>query len=820
MNATFVWLGLIGGMLTSAISCNYANAQIIPDGTLTTNVSQSANNFTITDGNRVGNNLFHSFSQFSVPSNGSAFFNNASDIQNIFSRITGATVSNIDGLIKANGSANLFLLNPNGIIFGANASLNIGGSFIATTANSLKFADGTEFGVINTNATPLLTMSVPIGLQMGSNPGAITVKNTGHRLKFPINPFSSSPDRSNNPVGLSVNGKTLALVGGEINLDGGVLNAPSGHIELASGSSGTVNLNTSSQSWSFDYGNIKQFGNIKLSHQSLADASGTPAGSINLQGQNISLNDASAALLVNQGSSNSGNITVNASESLELGGVGANAFPQSLLRADNFGDGAGGNIVVSASRVSLQDGGSLHGFNFGKGSGSNISVEIRDVLKIVGLSPISGFASSLNTNTNGSGKSGDVRVVTNKLQILDGAVIGNSSLGTGLGGNTTINASDLIEISGENPQNLAASVIVVGTFSQANAGQLTINTSKLRVRDGGGIVASTVNSGNGGNLLINASDSVEVSGAGSVSRLPSRIGARAELLAPPIRQLFGLPDVIKGNTGQFILNTQRLQITDGAIVGVDHQGIGDAGKVEINVDSIRLDNSASLTAATFQGDGGNIFIRSNDLFLRHGSSIVTNAGGIGNGGNIKINSPIIFGLENSDIVANAVKGNGGNIDITTQGLFGFKFRPQTTSESDITASSQYGVSGTVDINNLGIDPNSGLVELPANVTDSSQQIAAGCADTRNSSFIATGRGGVPQNPGQEVRSDPTWSDIRDLSTYRKNSAVTAQIPTPSQTLVQATSWGRNAQGKIELIADKSSVQVRQALTCAAVPKSE
>ncbi len=85
--------------------------------------------------------------------------------------------------------------------------------------------------------------------------------------------------------------------------------------------------------------------------------------------------------------------------------------------------------------------------------------------------------------------------------------------------------------------------------------------------------------------------------------------------------------------------------------------------------------------------------------------------------------------------------------------------------------------------------------------------------------MATGKGGVPQNPNQHVRSDLTWSDIRDLSAYRKNSSITAQIPKSPESLVQAPSWYRNAQGKIELVADTSSTQVQQALTCAAIPQN-
>ncbi|MHC5731332.1 MAG: filamentous hemagglutinin, partial [Nostoc sp.] len=124
-------------------------------------------------------------------------------------------------------------------------------------------------------------------------------------------------------------------------------------------------------------------------------------------------------------------------------------------------------------------------------------------------------------------------------------------------------------------------------------------------------------------------------------------------------------------------------------------------------------------------------------------------------------------------IANAFNGNGGNINITTQGIFGLKYRDRLTRESDITASSQFGVSGTVQVNTIGIDPNSGLVELPANVTDPSQQIATGCAGSEGSSFVATGRGGIPKNPTEQVTRDVydglplrTWADIRDISAYR------------------------------------------------------
>ena len=184
--------------LAQAIALNSASAQVTPDNTTDTNVNADGNDFTIQNGDRAGSNLFHSFRDFNVPNGGSAFFDNADDIVNIFSRVTGGNISNIDGLIKTN-DASLFLINPAGIIFGAGARLDLGGgSFYGSSADSILFEDG-EFSATDLENPPLLTVNAPIGLSFRDNPGDILNRSVA------------------NDVGLEVTeAANISLIGGDI----------------------------------------------------------------------------------------------------------------------------------------------------------------------------------------------------------------------------------------------------------------------------------------------------------------------------------------------------------------------------------------------------------------------------------------------------------------------------------------------------------------------------------------------------------------------------------------------------------------------------
>jgi large exoprotein involved in heme utilization and adhesion len=270
-----------------------------------------------------------------------------------------------------------------------------------------------------------------------------------------------------------------------------------------------------------------------------------------------------------------------------------------------------------------------------------------------------------------------------------------------------------------------------------------------------------------------------------------------------------------------VVNASGLvNLQNGSQINSSSMGSGDGGTVEVNAGSLKLNQNAQINASTTSSDGGNLVLNVSQVLQMSDRSILNaGAGGTGNGGNISLSTLFLLGSGNSDIIATAVLGHGGNINITTDGIYGLAFRNQLTPENDITASSQFGVDGTVEITIPGVAPNSGLVKLPENLTDHSQQITTGCANQSSSSFVASGRGGIAPNPTYELISDRTWSDVRDTSAYLKPSNTTRIIAASPEALVSATGWHRNAEGKVELISAASTVQVRDKLTCAAVPKN-
>jgi filamentous hemagglutinin family protein len=776
-----------------------AQAQVIPDGSLSTGVNSPDNRtFTIDNGDRVGNQLFHSFSQFSIPTGGAAVFNNAPDIQHIFSRVTGGSVSNLDGRLQANGAANVFLLNPNGIVFGPNASLNIGGAFLATTANAIQFADGAEFSA--TTPAPLLTLSVPIGLQTGPNPGRITVQGSGHALATQ-NPLLAPYMPVGLPRGLAVRpGQSIALVGGNLDLIGGVLMAPEGRVDLASlAANATIPILANGQLG--EAGPDRQ--DIQLSQKSLVDVNGIGAGSIQLQGRAIALQDGSLLWGQNRGPQPGGDIRVNATDQLIVNGHAPDFSSVSAIINESIG-GAIGTTWITAPKITVSNGANIITRTFGFGRGGDLIVQTHD-LRLAGFIPaMPELFSTLSTLTAGPSPAGDLTVTAQNIAVLAGATLSSTTDSSGAGGNLNITA-DTVLVSGVTPV-LAVSGISVPTIGgTGRAGNLTLNTRQLSLDNRGAVLASSLGGGDAGRVTINASESIALTGGAenSSANYQSNISSGVGPVPPVYIQLFGItPRPLTSSSGDVIIRTPDLRVRDGAYVTVENYGSGVAGNVDLVADRITLRDHGGIVASSFSGQGGNLQIRAGLIVLDRQSQISTNVDGAGNGGNITLDSPLIVGVADSDIVANAFQGMGGHIQITTRGLLGLKFRSVLTAESDITASSEFGLNGTVDVNTIGIDPNSGLNALPIDIVDPNQKIAAGCASSQVGSFVITGRGGSPANPTQTIHADRPWRDLRDHPSARPTDrpANLAAIPLA---LTEATNWQLNAHHQPELIADRA-----------------
>ena len=667
---------------------NPSIAQITPDATLPNNSQVDSVNKTlnITEGTSAGGNLFHSFKEFSVPTGWEAVFNNGADVQNILTRVTGKSISNIDGLIKANGSANLFLINPNGIVFGENTRLDIGGSFIGTSAESMKFSDGSEFSAVNLQESPLLTVNVPLGLQYGTNPGSIQVRGNGQGRRS----FDSAIIDTQDALRVQPD-KTLALVGGDIKLEGATLKTAGGRIELGSvGENSLVNLVPIEKGFSFDYSGVENFGDIQLSQQANVDASGEAAGDIQVQGKRLSLTDASKIETSTLGKKQGGDLVVNATESVETlkrSKLDVFVYPKAT--------GDGGDLTIKTGQLLVQDGSQVNNITFGKGNSGNLNITASESIQLIGH-PTDGKALSgllVQTKLGASGDTGDLNVQTRRLLVRDGAQLAVATFGSGNGGNLNVTATESIEATGMNADGNFGS----GLFAQANpdstgnAGNLNIQTRQLLLKNGAVVSVNTYGPGNSGKLNVKASERVEVIGGSTGVQFSSGLFAGAQppasgnggdlnIQTPQLllrdKAILGTSTFGAGKGGNLAINTEDLAIRDGAIIRASTVGAGNAGNVQINTKKFAISDGSTVRADTFgSGDGGNLNITATESIEVIGTSAdgeiasnLSTGGGLnsstGNGGDITIETPKLLILDGGQIdVATFGAGNGGNLQV-------------------------------------------------------------------------------------------------------------------------------------------------------------
>jgi len=813
MNLFFRRLSLICSGIYSLCLVSSVHAQISSDGTLTvpTTVTSDNNlNFTITDGTQAGSNLFHSFQQFSIPTKGSAVFDTPDSVNNIIGRVTGNNASFIDGLLKTTGKTNFFFLNPNGIIFGTHGTLDINGSFLATTAEAIRFANGQLFSAKPTPTDALLTVSVPVGLQFGTKANGIQIQQS--LLKLPSQ-------------------QTLGLVGGELSLVRTNLSISGGNVELGSvGPNSEVSITQNTPGYTLGYEQVKNFQDIHLSQGSSVDVTdyapvsrGIEVGSgvVQVWGRKLSLKQGSVISSFTLGEKSGKALTINTSESVELLGSGTPIATPTQIASSGFatitvGNGNGGDINIITKQLTVKEGGEISARatffpNLNPhpvGNSGNLIISASESVILTGGSPIVG-ASKFSFSTETAGNAGNLILNTGTLTLTDGGKISAQTLSSGQGGNLNITASKLINLSGQGIDIFIApdgtqtfftspSSLTVTSQGSGKAGNLSLTTPQLTVTNNAEITASTSKIGNGGNLEINANQ-IELNNQGKL--LASSEGT--------------------GQAGNLDIQADQVRLDNGSKITVSSSGTGNAGNLNIKANNVFLDNQSQLIAETVTGEGGNITLDlSGILLLRNNSLISATAGtegGGGNGGNIDINAKFVVGFpgENSDIIANAFTGQGGNIQINALGIFGIEPRESLTPLSDITASSTFGQFGIVSINRVDVDPQSSLLTLPAEVIDPRDLIVQACAqggEFSQGEFYVTGRGGLPTNPQQNLEVNtgltnlgyPGTNSIVSPESSLNNSPAIAENTRPiqqqAQTIVEAQGWFRNSHGKIVLTA--------------------
>jgi filamentous hemagglutinin family protein len=676
----------IGFFSTFGLIAPAAVAQVIPDATLGAESSRLTPNVLIQGGNadRIdggatrGSNLFHSFSQFNVADGQRLYFANPIGVQTIFTRVTGNTLSNINGTLGVDGAANLFLLNPNGILFGQNARLDLSRSFVGTTANSIRFGDQGTFSATNPQIVPLLTIQPSALVFTQINPGKIVSES--------IAPVGQSP-LGRNLLGLRVpDGQNLLLIGGDVEIDGkGIysgLNAQGGRIELGGlASAGEVALNNLQLTYPVE----ATRSNVLLANTARVSTVGVGGGNIVVNASQLMAKTGALVIAGTEGAGDAGDIIVNANV---VNVIGTKSFDTSgafynQVRSTTA-TGNAGNITINANEFTIADRALFNTGTNGRGKGGSVNINVRDTVTLD-----EGYIIAPVTST-ADAQGGDVRIKAGALIIKNGSQIDLSGSGRGNTGDVVIDARDRIEI-GLFGTGGGAIFNGIDEGGIGQSGEIRLTTGSLSLLGSAQLTGSTGGQGNAGNIIINASDQIIIDSAG-IAEAGAGISSNVEkgaignggdiLITTGLlslkngAQLSSLTSG-KGNAGNVIVNAKDILFQDGYIqpdggriptgifAGVDRGGVGNGGEVKITANSLLLQNQAAITNfVRGQGNGGNTFIEARDQVELLNGNVIGSVvqGGIGNAGNIKIRTGAMSLMDRSFIISdtNGV-GNAGSI---------------------------------------------------------------------------------------------------------------------------------------------------------------
>jgi filamentous hemagglutinin family protein len=795
-------------------------------------VTQHGTLYDITGGTRWRNgpNLFHSFDRFSIGTGDTARFSGPAGIENIISRVTGGHLSRIDGELQSTiPGANLYLLNPSGVLFGPNASLDIGGSFHVSTADYLRFTDRATFSAhLGTRST--LTVAPPMAFGfLTENPARIAIR--GSNLGVPV-------------------GETLSLVGGDIEIVGrGVnaddfaqLSAPSGRINLASvASTGEVIPNILHENPTLHVESFQRLGEITLSRGALITTSDDSGGTVVIRG---------------------GRLTVD------------NAF----VFADTEGNVDGANIGIDigiARDFVVTNGGKITTDSFGAGHAGDIRITA-DSLQMIGDPDLTLIGS--RAFASGTGNSGNVKVIISSLEILNGAEISTPTFGPGQGGNIEVTA-DRVSISGSSNPSVFTGIFA-NTFGSGDGGHLIVQAGSLKLTNRASLQAGTFGQGNAGGATVTIASGLEIRDASGIFTSALRgTGNAADLHVTAQNILIsGVSNSIdpnniaftglststnNGRGGDLNLTAENLHVTNKGAITANSVGDGDAGSIAMHIRSVFVTEGGTIQAiANGSGRGGDIDVIADhvvlsgvssepivdasgtELSLRSGIFAQTLAGG-GDGGDIRITAKSLHVLDGAGIdTRTAGTGNGGDIDVTADSVVisGINARQrelatnpltprsslQTSAESLLLGDAATGRAGDIRIEARAVQlRNGGLINSETTGPGAAGNIEITTDHLKLDDALIIARSRVSPNAGKAGNITITAWD-----TFESNNSIISTITRPetlqaeggtitimanqlhlsNESSISARSLGKGDAGNIRITAMDTFLSENSAVT--------
>lgn len=755
----FIPLSIVSLFTSAAV-----HAEVTLDGTLGPSMALEGPDYAIGAelGQQHGQNLFHSFGEFSLKFDESAIFSGPDSISNVISRVTGGTPSSIDGAIRSLiPEANVYLINPAGLMFGPNATLDVQGSFHASTADTLRFSDGSEFNA-RTPSKSLLTVA-PISAFgfLTQNPQPLTIE--GSELTSSL-------------------GKTLSIVGGTLLITDAFLEAAEGRINLASiASQGDVTLLPQDLTLSAGAGDVTLL-------DSTVTTSGEGGGSIYIRGGQFFLDNAIVESNT-YGAANGGEISVQADYLQAIRGgqflsdtygaghgskinikvTGLSEFSGEIIDDDDWvrnsgikvvsreGGGEGGNVELETGTLDLKEGAFITAATEGLGSGGNVNIRANDYITLSGFSS-DGYSSSIDANSYGymenAGNSGTIVLAARQLLMTDGAQITAKTDGVGQGGSINIKVADRVSLSGGRSDGYPSGISTV-TYGSGDGGSVVLEANQLTLSTGAFITADSFSTGQGGNIQIQASDLVRLEGVSLDDGYGGLISANADYVDDPTEA--------GGDGGSIVLRAGRLQMVDGAQIGtttfttakggkVDIQvakevtlsgeddngyitgiftssdggfdGAGNAGSIVLVAGDLHLTDKAEINAKTWgPGQGGEVNIHAQNIKLTDGGIITAYSDADGIAGQVTLTIGNRLQMRNGVIETAAESADGGNLTITASGyvyLIDSQISSSVSEEfggggnltlkpkfvvldgSQIFAKAKKGAGGNIDVTTTGI----------------------------------------------------------------------------------------------------------------------